>query len=215
MTVLDIIKAALRINGTIAAGDEPEAGDAQDSLSAYNRMVRSMFGTVIGPRVSPKGLTASTTAISGRIYSVGSQTLTITLPYDPRSGSRVGVADGNAGLATYPVTIARNGRLLEGSASNITLNGNGDARQWFFRGDTANWERERDLDLTEEPYFPDELVSRLPWMLAFMLMSEFGAEIRPDVAQMATEGRQHFNRVYGRNGRSRADAPFGAPVAPN
>lgn len=215
MTVLDIIKAAMRINGTIAAGDEPEASDAQDSLDAFNRMVRSMFGTVIGPRVSPAGAIINLTGISGRTYVVGSQTITITLPYNPRSGARVGVADGNAALATYPVTIARNGRLLEGAASNITLSTNGATRSWFFRGDTGNWERERDLVLTDTPYFPEELNARLPWMLAFMLMSEFGAEIRPDVAQMATEGRQHFNRVYGRNGRSRADAPFGAPVSPN
>lgn len=215
MTVLDIIKAALRINGSLAAGDEPSASEGQDSLAAYNRMVRSMFGTVIGPRVSPGYGTINLTGVSGRVYIVGSQTITITLPYNPRSGARIGIADGNANLATYPVTVARNGRLLEGAASNITLSTNGTTRTWFFRGDTANWERERDLDLTDEPYFPDELQARLPWMLAFMLMSEFGAEIRPDVAQMATEGRQHFNRVYGRNGRSRADAPFGAPVSPN
>jgi len=215
MTVLDIIKAALRINGTLASGSEPSPEDAADSLGAYNRMVRGMFGTVIGPRVSPASAIIDLTGISGRVYIVGSQTITITLPFNPRSGARVGVADGNAGLATYNTTIARNGRLLEGAASNITLNANGTDRVWFFRGDTANWERERDLDLTDEPYFPEELVARLPSMLAFMLMSEFGAEIRPDVAQMATEGRQHFNRVYGRNGRIRADAPFGAPVSPN
>lgn len=215
MTVLDIIKAALRINGTLAAGDEPSPEEAQDSLGAYNRMIRAMFGTVIGPRVSPAGAIINTTAISGRIYIVGSQTLIITLPYNPRSGARVAVVDGNDNLATAPVTIARNGRLLEGAASNVTMNTNGEERAWFFRGDTGNWERERDLILTDSPYFPEELVSRLPWMLAFTLMSEFGAEIRPDVAQMATEGRQHFNRVYGRNGRIRADAPFGAPVSPN
>lgn len=215
MTVLDIIKRAMRMNGTLAADDDPSASEAQDSLLAYNQMVRSLFGTVIGPRVSPGQAIVDLTAISGRVYTVGAQTVTITLPYNPRSGARVGVADGNAGLATYNATINRNGRLLEGSASNIVLDGNGTVRTWFYRGDTSNWERERDLDLTDTPYFPDELISRLPWMLAFMLASEFGADLRPDVAQQATEGRQHFNRIYGRNGRVRADMPFGAPVAPN
>ncbi|MDO9334937.1 MAG: hypothetical protein Q7T61_00920 [Caulobacter sp.] len=215
MTVLDIIKASLRINGTLAAGDEPEADEAQDCLDAYNRMVRSMFGTVIGPRVSPASANINLTALSGRTYIVGAQAVIITLPLNPRPGARVGVADGNLGLASHNCTVARNGRLLQGAASNLTLNTNGDARVWFYRPDTADWTREQDLELADEPYFQADLVARLPWMLAFMLMSEFGAEIRPDVAQMATEGRQHFNRVFGRNGRSRADAPFGAPVAPN
>lgn len=215
MTVLDIIRAALRVNGTLAAGDEPSAVEAQDCLDAYNRMIRSMFGTVIGPRVSSATANTSLTALSGRTYVVGNTAITITLPLNPRPGARVGVADGNLGLAAHNVTVARNGRLLQGAAANLTLNTNGDARVWFYRHDTADWTLEEDLDLTDEPYFPDDLQSRLPWMLAFMLMSEFGAEIRPDVAQMATEGRQHFNRVYGRNGRVRADAPFGAPVAPN
>jgi hypothetical protein len=215
MTVSDIMKAALRINGTLAAGDEPDALEAQDSLAAYNRMVRSMFGTVIGPRVSPATANASLTGQSGRTYVVGAYDVTITLPLNPRPGARVGVADGNLGLAANNCIVARNGRLLEGAASNLTLSTNGDARVWFFRPDTANWTLEEDLDLADEPFFQADLVAHLPWMLAFMLMSEFGAEIRPDIAQMATEGRQHFNRVYGRNGRSRADAPFGAPVAPN
>jgi len=215
MTVLDIIKRAMRLNGSTDANSDPSDREANDALMAYNQMVRGLFGTVIGPRVTPQATSVSRTAQAGRTYVVGTAAVTITLPYAPRPGARVGVADGNNALATYNTTLARNRRLIEGSATNKVLNTNGYNAVWFYRVDTANWTLEEDQDLTDTPYFQADLIARLPWMLAYTLASEFGAELRPEVAQQATEGRQHFQRIYGRNGRVRIDKPLGSPVAPN
>ena len=73
LTVLDIIKRAMRLHGTLASGDTPAAPDTTDFLLALNTMKRAMFGTLIGPRLSPQSVTgASGQAERGGEYQVGS-----------------------------------------------------------------------------------------------------------------------------------------------
>jgi len=209
MTVRDVIKAALRKMGGLASGDEPTADEVTDARIAYNSMLRSMFGTIIGPRLSPQAAAASLTAEPGGQYQIAASAITITLPVNPRNGARVGVVDSNLNFATNTCTIARSGRLLEGAAANISLTTAGASRTWFFRGDTGNWIREADQSVDDAVYFPDELVAYMGDMLAVYIASEYGGEIRPDVVAKAIEGRAAFTRVFSRRGRNQADAPLG------
>lgn len=207
LTVRDVIKRSNRLMGALATGDDPSADELADALMSYNSMVRAMFGTVIGPRLSALTAGASLTAEPGGLYQVGSATITVTLPSQPRNGARIGVVDANLALSSNTCTINRNGRLLEGAAANITLNTDGSSRIWFFRGDTGNWVREADALIDDLVYFPDPLAAYLPDMLAVYLAGEFGSDIRPDVVAKALEGRQAFARSYARRGRNQADAP--------
>jgi hypothetical protein len=50
-------------------------------------------------------------------------------------------------------------------------------------------------------------------MLAVAIASEFGADIDPDVAFAAGEGRQVLARTYGRRGRQSYERPIGLPQA--
>lgn len=212
LTVLEVIERAQRLIGSIAAGDDPTADEAADALVSYNAMQRSLFGTLIGPRVTPATAAVNLTGETGRIYVVGSATITLTLPLNPRAGARVGVVDGNAGLATFSTTVARNGRLLEGAASNVVLSTAGTTRTWFYRPDTADWVREADQALADTPYFHDSLIAYLPYMLAVELGAEYGAEIRPDVVGMMQQGRAAFARIFARRGRNQMDPPLGVTV---
>lgn len=212
MTVRDVIKRANRLMGALATGDDPTADELNDALLSYNSMVRSMFGTIIGPRLSSLTCAVSLTAEPGGIYQVGSVAVTVTLPSQPRSGARVGVNDANLGLGANTCTVNRGGRLLEGAAANLVLNTNGITRIWFYRGDAGNWVREADALIDDAIFFPDPLIAYMSDMLAVYVAGEFGSDIRPDTVAKAVEGRQAFARSYARRGRNQADAPVGVDI---
>lgn len=205
MTVRDVVKRALRIPGVLGAGRDPDATDAADALSAYNTMVRAMFGHGIGLALKGARLSTSADADNGTLYWAGTAAATLTLPELPLDGYRFGVTDTKAALATYPVTVNPNDLLIEGAAANLTLNTNGTAKSWFFRADTANWERERDLTLNDEPYFPTDLHEPLAYMLAERLAGEFGAQLAPADVAAAQQGKDRFSQRYGPRGTIASD----------
>ena len=185
-----------------------------DALISLNTMKRALFGTVIGPRLSPQdcaGLTAKQ-AENGGEYQIPAAAFTLTAPLNPRSGARFGVVDANLNFATNTCTVARNGRRLNGTAANVVLNTNGQNVRFWFRGDTGNWVEEADYATADDVIeFPESLIAYLPNMLAVAFAAEFGAELRQDVIAGALEGRQAFARQYARRGRNQADAPIGVP----
>ena len=218
LTVRGVIKVSGRLLGWLPAGDEPGADDAADSLIALNRLKRAMFGTVIGPRLSPIGVAGpSGQAESGGEYQIpGGAAFTLTAPANPRAGARFGVVDAGLAWGAYPLTIRPNGRLINGAAGNLTIAAAGANGRWWFRGDTGAWVAEGDwsgLDAAIE--FPDALIDYLPNMLAVVTAAEFSSDIRPEVMSFAIEGRLAFARAYGRRGAHQIDAPLGlAPFAP-
>lgn len=213
LSVRDVIGRASRINGAIASGDGITADEAVDIVTAFNSLQRSLFGDVIGPKLSPLPAAAGLTAENGGLYQIAASLMTITAPLNPRNGWRFGVADANLNFTTNTCNIARNGRLLEGAAATISLTTNGDNRVWFFRGDTANWVKEVDLTIDAAIYFPDPLIDYLPDMLAVYVLAEFGGEVRPDTVANALAGRAAFARTYARRGRNAIDSPFTTKTA--
>ena len=138
---------------------------------------------------------------------------TLTAPGNPRSGARFGVVDANLTFATYNLTIARNGRLINAAATNLVLSTNGQALRFWFRGDTGNWVEEADYATANDTIeFPEGLIAYMPYMLAVAIVGEFGGELRQDVIAGAVEGRQAFARQYARRGRNMVDPPIGVEV---
>jgi hypothetical protein len=211
-TVRDVIKRAARLNGSIASGDDPSSDEMNDAMLSLNTMKRALFGTVIGTRLSPQdaaGLSAIQ-AENGGEYQIPSAGFVLTAPKNPRSGARFAVVDANLTFATYNCTVARNGRLLEGSAANIVLSTNGDNRRWWFRGDTGSWIREADYVTADDAIeFPEALIAYMPNMLAVAIAAEYGSDLRQDIVAGAVEGRAAFARQYARRGRNQVDPPIG------
>src|SRR5665213_1987745 len=139
-TVRDVIKRAARLHGAIATGDDPSSDEMNDAMLALNTMKRALFGTVIGVRLSPQDCAALTAkqGENGGEYQIPAAAFTLTAPFNPRSGARFGVVDANLNFATNNCTVARNGRLLNGAAANLTLTTNGQNIRFWFRGDTGN-----------------------------------------------------------------------------
>ncbi len=214
-TVRDVIKRAARLNGAIATGDDPTSDEMNDAMLCLNTMKRALFGTVIGVRLSPQdctGLTAKQ-AENGGEYQIPAAAFALTAPTNPRSGARFGVVDANLTFATNNCTVARNNRLLNGAAANLTLNTNGQNIRFWFRGDTGNWVEEADYVTPDDTIeFPEPLIAYMPNMLAVAWAAEFGADLRQDIVAMAAEGRQAFARQYSRRGRNQADKPIGVDL---
>lgn len=214
LTGRDIIKRGMRLLGALSTGDDPSADELTDALIALNTMIRSLHGTVIGPRLSPKAMTTSMQAENGGNYQVKlAAPAQLTAPLQPRNGARFGAVDVAANFNTQNLTIIPNGQLFAGVPGNTVLNVAGAQNVWFFDADTGNWILEADLaSLDVSPPYPSRLISFLPYMFAVEMAAEFGSEIRPDVVAMAGEGQAAFARNYARRGRNQTDAPIGVSI---
>jgi len=215
----DVIKQAMVHIGELVSNADPNSDQMSDAFLALNTLKRSLFGTVIGPRLSPQSVSGTAgQAENGGEYQIPAGAFTLTAPMNPTSGSRFAVVDAGLSFAATPLTIVPNGRLIGGSAASLTLNVAGAGGAWWFRGDTGNWTAEADFaGLTSAIEFPDALIAYLPFMLAVVLSPQYGADIAPTVAQADAQGRAAFARAYGRRGRFQTDIPFGmaqpAPAA--
>lgn len=221
LNVLQVITRALELHGEIPAGGTPDSALAGDMLLALNTLKRAMFGTLIGPRLSPIALTGTSgQAETGGEYQIpGGARFTLTAPLNPRAGARFGAVDAALAWTAFPLSVHPNGRLIDGGAAAITLSQAGQNSRWWFRGDTGAWTAEADwTGLTAAIEFPDSLTAYLPHMLAVATAADFGADVRPEIAYAAGEGRTAFARAYGRRGLAGLDrviglAPMAAPQA--
>jgi hypothetical protein len=188
--------------GILGEGQTPSYAEAADGLDVFNQMQRGFFGDLIGVKLEP--VAASTvTGQYGALYQGIGAAFTLTLPDNPKDGWRIGVADAALAFATFNATIARNGRLLEGAAANLTLNTNGANRVWFYRIDSGNWEREKDLALTDNIYFADDCITGVCALLAIALANEYGREPPAATTALAQAGTERLRIRYGRRGTSR------------
>jgi hypothetical protein len=218
LTVRDVIRRAGRLQGQWDSGSDPEADQVADALDSFNALKRSMFGTVIGPRLGPRDLGVATfaQAENGGEYQIPAAVggFVLRAPANPKAGARFGVVDTAAGWTTMPLTIMGNGRLIALSAANYVINTTGANTRFWFRADVGSWLIEQDwAELDEIIEFPDVLIAYLPYMLAVAMASEYGQDLRPEVSGIAGEGRAAFARTYARRGRNQLDAPIGATLA--
>jgi hypothetical protein len=210
LNVREVIKRALRLNGALASGDDPDATDLADALTALNAMQRAWFGTLIGVRMSAQSATgAAGQAENGGEYAIPANAFTLTAPLNPRSGARFGAVDATLDFAANNCVVTPNGRLIEG-ATSLTLATNGDNRRWWYRGDTGNWIREADYVTANDVIeFPDAVIAYMPYMLSVVLAGETNTDLRADQLAANAEGRQVLARTYGRRGRNTIDPPLG------
>lgn len=202
MTPLDVLKRSMRLLGQLESGGTPTTNEQTDGLAALNGLFSAMWGNWIGPRLVPQTYSASATIHNGRrAECVLSSAIILTLPANPSDGARAGVTDAKANAGTYNITVSPNGRTIEGSTSNLTLNTNSITRSWFFRQDTGDWVREKALAISDTIFFPDEICEHLPFLLAARLKPEFtGDQLSAEVASGAALAEAAIRARYGRQG---------------
>jgi hypothetical protein len=214
MLVRDMIARALRLNGLIGAGDDPDADTAADALIAANAMKAAWFGTLIGGRLTEQTASGAVgQAENGGEYAIPAAAFTLTAPGTPKSGSRFGAVDATLDFATHNLTVNPNGRQIEGATASLVISVNGDNRRWWYRGDTGNWVREAPwASASALIEFPDALTAYFPYMLALVIAPEFNTELRQDILAAASEGRQALARTYAPRGRNVVESPLGVPA---
>ena len=214
MIVRDMIDRAMRLNGSLAAGDQPNADDAAAALIAANAMKAAWFGTLIGGRLTEQSVSGAVgQAENGGEYAIPAVAFTLTAPATPKSGSRFGAVDATADFATHNLTIVPGGRQIEGSTASLVISANGDNRRWWYRGDTGAWIREAPwASLSDTVELPDALCAYLPYMLAVVMAAEFNTDLRQDVIAGNIEGRQAMARTYAPRGLNPVERPLGIPA---
>jgi hypothetical protein len=64
---------------------------------------------------------------------------TLTLPASPSVGDEIYIFDASGSAATYNITVARNGNLINANAGNLIINLNGAATSLIYTGATYGW----------------------------------------------------------------------------
>ena len=196
-TCQETIKEALAALRIIPMGRNPSAAQSEDALKKLQRMVDSFVGfggsyPVLDVQVS-ESIELDWRYPAQRLLCQHGSALTITLPEGASSGYqisnvtdgfRIQIVDVNGVAATYPITLARNGWKIAGSAANVILNTAGVNRSYVFRGDLGDWKQVSDLALADSLPFPSEFDDGLAMLLAMRLVGQSGQALgKMDVAR--------------------------------
>ncbi len=97
------------------------------NLNAYNPNAYSSIS-------SNTNLVAST-----RYFVTSASALTLTLPSSPLLNDQIEIFDASGNAVTYNITVARNGKLINGNAGNLIIDQNGRWTSLVFTGNTYGW----------------------------------------------------------------------------
>ena len=90
--------------------------------------------------VAPLSISANTNLLAKKRYFVTSASaLTLTLPASPALNDEIQILDASGNASTYNITVARNGRLINGNAGNLIIDMNGAWTVLVYTGVTYGW----------------------------------------------------------------------------
>ena len=112
----------------------------------YNNSLKTMEyynGTSWIPsgEVTPTTTSSSVTAVSWGTYFVDTSggAVTVTLPASPQVGDKIRLYDVAKTFDTATLTIARNGKVIQGDAADLSVTTEGAAFELVFSGNTYGW----------------------------------------------------------------------------
>ena len=116
-------------------------GASGDTIALASGASQTGFGRTgtVDWQTTPK--TANFTAVNGEGYFVNttSGAITATLPSSPSQGDEIRFLDVSGTFDTNNLTVARNGKLIQGDAENLVVNVEGAAFELVFSNDTYGW----------------------------------------------------------------------------
>ena len=82
---------------------------------------------------------ATNLAAGYRYFVTSASALTLTLPASPSVNDQIDIFDASGNASTYNITVARNGKLINGNAGNFIIDVNGSWYTLVFTGNTYGW----------------------------------------------------------------------------
>lgn len=91
--------------------------------------------------LNARTITSSVTAHSGEQFFVDTNggAVTVTLPASPAAGDVIRFFDLRKTFDTNALTVARNGKLIQGDSADMTVNSEGAAFDLVYSGDSYGW----------------------------------------------------------------------------
>ena len=119
----------------------PNADGTADQVLKTNGSGVLSFGTVAGGAAWQAVVTSSLTVVSKNGYFVNTSggVITATLPASPTLGDFISFIDYNATFDTNNLTIARNGKPIQGLAEDLIVNQERAGLTLVFTDDTQGW----------------------------------------------------------------------------
>jgi hypothetical protein len=112
------------------------------NLNSTNTYTQAELDTLLAAKKTEvaASISANTNLVVGRRYFVTSASaLTLTLPSSPTLNDEIQIVDASGNASTYNITIARNGKLINGTAGNLIIDNNGGWYTLLFTGNTYGW----------------------------------------------------------------------------
>jgi hypothetical protein len=133
-TTVNLVSAA-------AAGDIIEIVTITN-LNSVNTYTQSEINGYLANKKTEvsSAISANSNLTAGYRYFVTSTSaLTLTLPGSPSVNDEIQILDASGNASTYNITVARNGKLINGNAGNFIIDVNGSWYTLVFTGNTYGW----------------------------------------------------------------------------
>lgn len=221
MTLISaIITDAYREFNQIALGKTPSDAQNTEALTRLQSLIAGVYGYDVGEGLEDWMVGAAGQADpdvgwmesdwqypiqNSRILLNHESTQNIYLPVNPDNGARIRFVDVNSALATYPVTVYGNGRLINGAVTS-TLNTAGN-RTYVYNADQAEWQFIDDLALDDEMPFPAQFDDYFTIKLASRLSPRYGRSLSDLTLMRLGDQQQQLEATY------RQTRPMPAPGA--
>jgi len=116
-------------------------GATNTALATLNATIAAQQTVVIPGTLSWVAISTSQNVSSPNWYAVSTTggAVTATLPASPSANNYLYFADIDGTFATHNLVLNRNGNLINGSASNLTLSTNGQFVGLVYGGATPSW----------------------------------------------------------------------------
>lgn len=198
-TCREIVRAAYEEIGALV-GTEPDARDGELGMRRLNALIAGLCGMGIGEPLADLFVSESRALPSNCRAVVGAGGLTLALPAEPQDGCRVGVVLAGSG----PVTLARNGRLLEGAAADLTV---ASRRTWFYRADLGDWRAvDEALSLGDDFPFPAATEEAFTVLLALRLAPAAGPSLPAESQTVVQRALSTLRTRYRQKARTDAES---------
>jgi hypothetical protein len=202
--VSTILQNAYRETNLIPIGQALTTNQQNEALDRLNAIIISAVGNEIGDYfddINIGGTYDQSTLCTqwvpddARLVLNLSAATSLMLDPSPYEGQRLSFIDTKSNLATYNLTINPNGRLIEG-LTTLTLNTNGDSRQWLYRADTGNWVKIVSLASSDTMPFPIEFDDYFITALALRINPRFSQQVPAETIEALKRARAQLRSRY-------------------